>query len=125
MVPILGERNFESGVNEKDLLVPIKKVSFFSQDIGSNRKMLYWYQYNAMPRRHRIFHDEIQYIAKALATIVEKKDVEEMKYGEGYALFKVLWRFKEHRTGPPHYPEVDEGVVSKLLVEVRRMFVTS
>lgn len=75
-----------------------------------------------MTRRHRIFNDEIHFVVMALAKTFETKTCDEMKYGEGHALFKVLWRFKEHRTGPPSYPEIDEGTVSQLLEDVRFAF---
>jgi len=36
---------------------------------------------------------------------------------DAYSLFTVLWRFKEHRTGPPHYPEVNQDAIIGLLHE--------
>ena len=36
---------------------------------------------------------------------------------DAYSLFTVLWRFKEYRTGPPHYPEVTLGTIISLLQE--------
>lgn len=36
-------------------------------------------------------------------------------------LFRVLWRFKEHRTGPPNYPEIDAESIESLLGEVEAL----
>ena len=72
---------------------------------------LNWYQLPSMVRRHRIFPDELP-IVKAIAETVKSKQLDELKKGEGKALFRVLWRIKEHRAGPPSYPEINEEVVS-------------
>ena len=40
---------------------------------------------------------------------------------ETTALFRVLWRFKEHRTGPPNYPEIDAENIEALLQEVETL----
>jgi hypothetical protein len=42
--------------------------------------------------------------------------------GEAVGLFKVLWRLKEHRTGPPHYPELSRRTVQALLTETEAVF---
>jgi len=36
---------------------------------------------------------------------------------DAYSLFTVLRRFKEHRTGPPHYTEATRGVMASLLAD--------
>ena len=68
-----------------------------------------------MARRHRIQEDELPYVMKAvflrLAQLVEEEVTPETE-----ALFRVLWRFDRHRTGPPSYPEeITRGEVSGLL----------
>ena len=40
-----------------------------------------------MVRRHRIFPDELPYIVKAIAETVKSKQLDELKQGEGQALF--------------------------------------
>jgi hypothetical protein len=77
-----------------------------------------------MVRRHRISPDELPYFVKAIAETVESKQIDELKQGEGQALFRVLWRIKEHRAGPPSYPEINEEVVSQLLEDIGHMFET-
>ena len=100
----------------------MNQLSTIPNQIGTNSKKLYWHQYRTVTRRHRVFHDEVHFVVRALAKVLETKTGEELKHGEGHALFKVLWRFKEHRTGPPGYPEIDEGTVSRLLEDVRMIF---
>lgn len=75
-----------------------------------------------MERRHRIFPNELPYFVKALAEAIESKPLDDLKQGEGLALFRVLWRIKEHRAGPPSYPEINEKVVSQLLEDIRQKF---
>jgi hypothetical protein len=36
-------------------------------------------------------------------------------------LFKLLWRMHQHRTGPPHYPEITIDEINKLLDSTRNM----
>jgi hypothetical protein len=33
-------------------------------------------------------------------------------------VFRVLWRFKEHRPGPPGYPEINSTTIKELLMEL-------
>ena len=75
-----------------------------------------------MARRHRIFSNEIPFVACALADRLESKTEDQLKYGEGQALFRVLWRLKEHRPGHPSYPEIETGIVSKLIKDIRLSF---
>ena len=75
-----------------------------------------------MTRRHRIFGNEIPYVALTLADRLESKTDDQLQYGEGQALFRVLWRLKEHRQGHPSYPEIMQGTVSKLIEEIRLIF---
>ena len=35
-------------------------------------------------------------------------------------LFKLLWRMHQHRTGPPHYPEITRKEITKLLETTRK-----
>jgi hypothetical protein len=68
-----------------------------------------------MTRRHRIEEPELTPLMKAaiyrLHDLMNKnpghKDVEH--------LFKVLWRFERHKTGPPGYPEINSQTVDELL----------
>ena len=75
-----------------------------------------------MPRRHRIFSNEIPYVAYAIVDRLGSKPDDQIKYGEGQALFRVLWRLKEHRPGHPSYPEIEPGVVSNLIQDIRLIF---
>ena len=58
-----------------------------------------------MARRHRILESEARYVMKVvhyrLEALVEEQGVGE----EAQELFRVLWRFNRHMTGPPGYPE--------------------
>ncbi len=81
-----------------------------------------WYHIFVVTRRHRVFEKEIPYIALLLAEKIATKPFEDIKYGEGQALFKVLWRLKEHRPGHPSYPELTPGIVMDLIEEIRSIF---
>ena len=92
-------------------------------DAGNDKVKLNWYQFTNMERRHRIFPDEMPSFVNVIAEAIESKPLDDLKQGEGQALFRVLWRIKEHRSGPPSYPEVNENVVSQLL-EIRQKYDT-
>jgi len=38
---------------------------------------------------------------------------------EKIQLFKLLWRMYQHRTGPPHYPDITREEIDKLLDSTR------
>ena len=74
-----------------------------------------------MTRRHRIFESEIPPVMKAIhqrLTILNTSD--EISY-EKQQLFRVLWRMRQHRTGPPHYPEITKDEINKLLDSTRHI----
>ena len=52
-------------------------------------------------------------VRRCLAEMVELDPLP----GDAYSLFTVLWRFKEHRTGPPHYPDATRGAMVSLITE--------
>jgi hypothetical protein len=69
-----------------------------------------------MARRHRILETEMRYVMKAvhyrLERLAEEGDIGE----EAEMLFRALWRFDRHRSGPPGYPEeITEEEVTGLL----------
>lgn len=70
-----------------------------------------------MVRRHRITEEEVKPVMRAvrrsLAEMLELDPLPE----DAYSLFTVLWRFKEHRTGPPNYPDATRGAMVSLLAE--------
>ncbi len=78
--------------------------------------------YFRMTRRHRIFENEIPYVTITLADQIEPMTVDQMKYGEGQALFKVLWRLKEHRPGHPSYPDINTRIITDLIDDIRFLF---
>jgi hypothetical protein len=61
-------------------------------------------------------------MAKTLANRLESMNEDQLNYGEGQALFMILWRLKEHRPGNPSYPEIDPKVVLKLIKEILLIF---
>ena len=103
-------------------MVPIKTVSTRKLDIGTNNPNPIGTNTKHMPRRHRIFQNEITHVIKALHRYLASKNTEQdTNITETAALFKVLWRFKEHRTGPPCYPEIDTTSIEGLLSEVETL----
>ncbi len=40
---------------------------------------------------------------------------------EKIQLFKLLWRMHQHRTGPPHYPDITRDEIDKLLDYTRNI----
>ncbi len=52
-------------------------------------------------------------VRRSLAEMLELDPLPE----DAYSLFTVLWRFKEHRTGPPNYPDATRGAMVSLLAE--------
>lgn len=40
---------------------------------------------------------------------------------DAYHLYTLLWRFKEHRSGPPHYPDATREAILSLLDETSAM----
>ena len=83
--------------------------------MGYSTVKMNWNQLHGMERRHRIFQDELPYLVKALAEEVETIQLEDLTHGKGKALFRVLWRIKEHRPGPPSYPEISEETVTRVI----------
>ena len=69
-----------------------------------------------MVKRLRVYEDEVTPIMRAirhrLSTIEPVED-----QAEASALYKVLWRLKENRRGPPHYPEINPQAITELLEE--------
>ena len=70
-----------------------------------------------MVRRHRISEEEVKPVMRAvhrcLSEMVELDPLPE----DAYSLFTLMWRFKEHRTGPPHYPDATREAITLLLGE--------
>jgi hypothetical protein len=103
-------------------MVPKYGLSKSTPGIGNNIVKIVWNQLHHMERRHRIFQEELPFVVKALSEEVETMPLDKLKQRKGQALFKFLWRIKEHRLGPPSYPEITEGEVSRLLEDLREMF---
>ena len=70
-----------------------------------------------MVRRHRIAEEEVGPVMRAVRRSLAEMLKLNLLPGDAYSLFVVLWRFKEHRTGPPHYPDATRGAMVSLLVE--------
>jgi len=70
-----------------------------------------------MVRRHRISDDEVKPVMRAVYRSLSDMIMKDPLPEDAYSLFNVLWRFKEHRTGPPHYPEVSRDTIIDLLQE--------
>ena len=70
-----------------------------------------------MVRRHRISEDEVKPVMRAVFRRLSDMATIDPLPEDAYSLFTVLWRFKEHRTGPPHYPEVTHDAIVNLLHE--------
>ena len=71
-----------------------------------------------MPRRHRIYPNEIPPIITAIhntLTTMNHNDPETLP------LFRVLWRLKTHREGRPCYPELNKETLNQLLIEVEQI----
>lgn len=103
-------------------MVPIKTVSTKKLEIGTNNHNPIGTNTKHMPRRHRIFQNEIMHVMKTIHKYLASKNIEQdTDITETAALFKVLWRFKEHRTGPPCYPEIDSTSINELLREVETL----
>ena len=97
-------------------------MSIKKTDIGTNNPNPIGTNTKNMPRRHRIFQSEITHVIKALHRYLASKNTEQdTNITETAALFKVLWRFKEHRTGPPNYPEIDSASIDRLLDDVEAL----
>jgi hypothetical protein len=63
-----------------------------------------------MARRHRITAEE------------EILPVKRGLHKTPYTLYHVLWRFHEHRTGPPGYPELTRKELERLLMKTGEIF---
>ena len=71
-----------------------------------------------MAKRPRILEDEITPVMRAIHhRLAAMEPVEEP--GEAAALYRVLWRLKENRRGPPHYPEINPQTIRELIEETR------
>jgi hypothetical protein len=70
-----------------------------------------------MVRRHRISEEEVRPVMRAVRrSLSEMLELDPLPE-DAYSLFTVLWRFKEHRSGPPHYPDATRGAMVSLLAE--------
>jgi hypothetical protein len=77
--------------------------------IGSN---------TTMAKRLRVYEDEVTPVMRAIRhRHAAMEPVEDQ--AEAAVLFKVLWRLKENRRGPPHYPEINPQTIKELLEEAR------
>jgi hypothetical protein len=56
-------------------------------------------------------------IHQRLTTINNTDDITHEKT----QLFKLLWRIHQHRTGPPHYPNITKKEIDKLLYSTRTL----
>jgi len=86
--------------------------------IGSNAFIPYWYQYPPV-RRHRITEAEIKPVMRAVHTRLSQLALEGEITDDVENLFTMLWRFHQHRTGPPSYPEITLDAVRSLLAETQ------
>jgi len=68
-------------------------------------------------RRHRITDTEVKPEMRAVHTKLGQLAKEGMLTEDVENLFTVLWRFRQHRTGPPSYPEITLETVKSLLAE--------
>ena len=70
-----------------------------------------------MARRHRIIEDEVIPVMRAVFSALEYQ-----YYGnfdeDTVPLFHLLWRFNEHRRGPPAYPEFSREALGNLLTSL-------
>ena len=90
--------------------------------IGTNNQNPIGTNTSRMERRHRIFQNEIIHVIKAIHShLTATMTNPDTSTTETTALFRVLWRFKEHRTGPPNYPEIDATNIATLLQEVEAL----
>lgn len=70
-----------------------------------------------MVRRHRITEEEVKPVMRAVhRSLSEMLELEPLPE-DAYSLFTVLWRFKEHRTGPPNYPDATRGAMASFIAE--------
>ncbi|MCW4013978.1 MAG: hypothetical protein NWF07_13475 [Candidatus Bathyarchaeota archaeon] len=74
-----------------------------------------------MTRRHRIFETEITPTIRAIHQRLTKLNTSKEINHEKQQLFRLLWRLHQHRTGPPHYPEITRDEIDKLLDSTRHM----
>lgn len=94
-------------------------LAFHSRGIGTKILIPVDIGTNNVTRRHRIEEPELMPLMRAAAYRLDKlvgdgpgdKDIE--------PLFKVLWRFKMHRPGPPGYPDINLNTINELLREIQ------
>jgi hypothetical protein len=55
---------------------------------------------------------------RATTTRLSKLVHESPEHDDIEPLFKVLWRFKEHKRGPPGYPEIRKDTINRLLADL-------
>jgi hypothetical protein len=72
-----------------------------------------------MVRRHRISETEVLPLMRAAVTKLQKLVEENILDRDVEPLFKILWRFKEHRTGPPSYPDINKDTINELFMELQ------
>ena len=70
-------------------------------------------------RRHRITESEVKPVMRAVHTRLTQLAQEGTITDDAENLFTVLWRFHQHRTGPPNYPEITLEAVRTLLIETK------
>lgn len=68
-------------------------------------------------RRHRITEAEVKPVMRAVHVRLNQLALEGELTEDMENLFTVLWRFHQHRTGPPNYPEITIDAVMSLLTE--------
>jgi hypothetical protein len=68
-------------------------------------------------RRHRITETEVKPVMRAVHARLSQLVKEGKLTDDVENLFTVLWRFHQHRTGPPSYPEITLDAVRSLLAE--------
>lgn len=96
----------------------LDKVSTSRRNIGTIKPIMEMVPFPTMPRRHRIYPNEIPPIITAIhntLTTMSPNDPETLP------LFRVLWRFKTHREGRPCYPELNRETLDQLLIEVEQI----
>lgn len=74
-----------------------------------------------MTRRHRIFQPEITPTMKAIHQRLTTINTSNDNSNEKTQLFKLLWRMNQHRTGPPHYPDITKNEINKLLESTKNI----
>ena len=74
-----------------------------------------------MARRHRITEEEMIPVMRTVH-IQLQEDLENGFTPDTESLFHVLWRFHEHQTGPPGYPELTRPELEKLLTKTKDIF---